>query len=228
MGEVASAYAGCRTRIGELVSSLDAAQLEVPVPTCPKWTVHDVVAHVTGVVDDALAGRLEGAPGDPWTSAQVEARRGRAITDVVAEWNEKAPAFEQLLDAIGAAGPQAVLDVVSHEHDIRCAVARPGARDSDAVTIGLGFVGPGFVGSAAAQGVDVRVDVADGRSFGGEGARVTLAADAFELVRAMTGRRSVEQLRKLPWAGAGDADVDRLVAAFTYGPFRPAERPIDE
>ncbi|MGH9094841.1 MAG: maleylpyruvate isomerase N-terminal domain-containing protein [Acidimicrobiales bacterium] len=53
------AYAGCRSRIGALAGRLDETQAAATVPTCRAWSVHDVVAHVTGVVDDALAGRLE-------------------------------------------------------------------------------------------------------------------------------------------------------------------------
>lgn len=73
VGDVAAAYAGCRARITDLARWLDEPQAATTVPTCREWSVHDVVAHVTGIVDDALAGRLDGVATDPWTAAQVDA-----------------------------------------------------------------------------------------------------------------------------------------------------------
>src|SRR4051812_41896335 len=119
MGEVGNAYAGVRERVSALVQGADPTQ---PVPACPDWTVKDLVAHVTGVVDDVLAGRIEGVATDPWTAAQVEARKDHSLDQIVAEWNEKAPAFEALLDAFGSPGEQAVFDVTTHEHDLRGAL----------------------------------------------------------------------------------------------------------
>jgi uncharacterized protein (TIGR03083 family) len=203
---------------------LDEAGASAAVPTCPMWTVHDVVAHVAGVVDDALAGRLDGVATEPWTAAQVDARRGRPVAEIVAEWNEAAPAFEGLLDHIGPPGCQAVLDVVTHEHDIRTALGAAGHRDSDAVEVGLTFVAPRFVEVAAESGLSVGVAATTGARWGDEDAPLVLAGTPFELVRALTGRRSVEQLRALDWRG----DCEPVIASFTYGPFHPAEQAIAE
>jgi hypothetical protein len=154
----------------------------------------------------------------------VEARRGTPIAEVVAEWNEKAPAFEELLDPIGDPGRQAVADVVTHEHDLRTALGAPGARDSDAVRIGLGFLAPSVVAEAAARGVALQVHATDGAAFGEPGAAVVLTGEAFELARAMTGRRSLDQLRKLNWQG----DCGPVLPAFTFGPFQPSPVDIEE
>ena len=224
MGEVEAAYAGCRERIVHLTEHLDEQRAALRVPTCPQWTVHDVVAHLSGVVDDALAGRLDGVATDPWTAVQVDARRATPIADIVAEWETNAPSFEEILDPIGDAGRQAVADVVIHEHDVRTALGEPGARDSDAVQIALGFVAPLFVSSAAAGGVVVGVRTSDGTTFGDHDAPIVLTGDSFELLRAMTGRRSVDQLRDLHWLGNGEA----VLPCFTFGPFRPCSDDIDE
>lgn len=224
MGKVGAAYAGCRARIVDLTAELDADRAASAVPACPQWTVHDVVAHVTGVVDDALAGRLDGVATDPWTAAQVDARRATPIADIVAEWNAKAPAFEAVLDPIGDAGRQAVADLVTHEHDVRAALGAPGARGSDAMHIGLGFVAPLLVGAAAERGLSVRVRASDGAVFGDADAAVELSGDAFSLLRAMTGRRSLRQLRELDWRG----DADPVLPLFTFGPFQPSPVDINE
>jgi uncharacterized protein (TIGR03083 family) len=225
-GQVGAAYASCRARIGELVRAAgDERATATVVPACPGWSVHHVVAHLAGVVADALAGNLEGVATDPWTAAQVDARRGRTVDEIVDEWDAAAPAFEAFLDAIGDPGRQAVLDAVTHEHDIRGALGRPGGREADAVRIGLGFIGPRFVEAAGERGVQVRVVSDHGHVYGREDAPLTLSGSPFDLVRALTGRRSPDQLRAMAWDG--DAS-DAVIAAFTYGPFTPATSPIEE
>lgn len=223
MGEVGSAYGGVRERMTEI---LETADPEIIVPACPAWTVKDLAAHVTGVVDDVLAGRIDGAGSDPWTAAQVGGRRSSSVGEIVAEWAAKAPVFEELLDSIGAPGHQAVFDVTTHEHDLRGAVGRPGAHDSDAVRIGLGWLAPQAVAAMASAGLPpLRLRTTEGDEWsGGEAPATTLSASRFELLRALSGRRSRAQLGALTWVGATD---DHL-AAFEYGPFRiPANDIVD-
>ncbi len=224
MGDVGDAYAGCRARIAGLTTGLDGAGAAARVPTCPAWTVHDVVAHLTGVVVDVANGNLDGVATDPWTAAQVEARRDRSIAEMLAEWGAHAPGFEAILDELGDPGRQAVTDVVTHEHDIRTALGAPGFRDSDAVGIGFGFTAPRLVGSAAGHGLVLRIEAEGAEPVGPADATVVLAGDRFSLLRAATGRRSVDQLRQLRWQG----DREAALAAFTFGPFRPATERVPE
>jgi uncharacterized protein (TIGR03083 family) len=191
----------------------------VRVAACPGWSAHDVVAHVTGVVDDVLSGRLDGVASEPWTAAQVEARRAQSIDDMLADWGAKAPAFERFLDDVGDPGRQAVADLVTHEHDLRGALGRPGFRDSDAVAIAYEFIARGFVNTARARGLRVKVG-----AMGDDDAPLVLSGDPFTLLRAMTGRRDVQQLRSLHWQG----DPEVALAAFTWGPFQPSPHAIDE
>ena len=46
-----------------------------------------------------------------------------------------------MADQFGRSGAQLVTDAATHEHDIRGALGRPGARDSDAVEIAFQYVG---------------------------------------------------------------------------------------
>ena len=223
LGEVGLAYRGVRERITELVRDLDEGALGQAVPACPEWTIKDVVSHVTGVVDDALAGRLEGVATDPWTAAQVEARRGLPVGEILAEWAEKAPAFEGILDGIGPSGRQAVFDCVTHEHDLRGALRAPGARDSDAVAVALSFIGGGMSVMVTDRPIP-RMRTRLGESFGPEDAVATLTADAFDIMRAASGRRSLDQIRAMDWSG----DVEAVIPAFTYGPFTPPPTPVEE
>jgi uncharacterized protein (TIGR03083 family) len=224
LGEIGSAYRGCRRRITDLLESIDAARAASPVPACPGWSVHDVLAHLSGGIADAMAGRMEGAGEDHWTARQVEERREIPVPHVLAEWNVNAPKIEQILDQVGDIGRQAVDDVVNHEHDIRAALGEPGARDTDAVRIGLSFSAPRLIESAAGHGASLRVEIDDGAAYGPEDATVRLRGSAFELLRATTGRRSVEQLRALDWEG----DSQSVIPAFSWYSLSPAKQPIQE
>jgi uncharacterized protein (TIGR03083 family) len=187
--DVGAAYAAGRQRLTELVQDLDEDAAAMPVPCCPAWSVTDVVAHLTGVCADVLAGRIDGVGTDPWTDAQVVARRDLPLKDVVAEWNDVAPAVEAMAGAFGAAGFQWVGDQAIHEHDVRGALDRPGARDSETIEVGL-----------------------------------RLALPPFDAMRSLCGRRSVDQLRALPWT----ADPEPYLEAFTWGPFTPPAADVVE
>ncbi len=232
MSELGTAYAGCRRRIAELVEPLGSRATQTMVPACPAWSVHDLLAHVVGSADDVLAGRLDGSPGEAWTAAQVEARRGRSTNEVLAEWERLAPGIEKMIDEGVHRGPlhfaladAAISDALSHEHDIRAALGAPGARDSDAMPVGLAFYARNRIEMAAQQGASLRVRVIDGPEFGDPGATVTLTGEAFELLRALAGRRSAEQLRALSWTG----DAESVIPAFErIGALRPPVQPLEE
>lgn len=110
-----------------LARSLDDAQAGLVVPATPEWTVSDAFAHMAGVADDMLAGRLEGVATDPWTEAQVQARRGRSLTAILDEWESNAPLVEQALMPIAEQiDPWLVIDLWTHEQDVRGAVGVAG------------------------------------------------------------------------------------------------------
>lgn len=243
MGDIGEVYADGRRRITELVAQASPEQLQAVVPSCPDWTVTDVVAHLAGVCTDVLEGRIEGVATDPWTAAQVEARKGRSIEALVDEWSTAAPQVEAMAAHFpGRVGTQWVIDLTTHEHDIRLALGEPGARDSEAVQMGLGFVVGGLAATVAARGLPPLEVKADGSSWvvgGGDGEtdmgaillgaeppmggtpEATVEAPAFELFRALTGRRSADQVRRYSWTG----DPDPYLPAFEFGPFKTS--PVD-
>ena len=94
MTDVAALYAEGRGRVTALVEGLSDEDAKAPVPTCPEWSVHDVLAHVTGVCADVLSGNIGGVASDSWTDAQAAARRDHSVQQIVAEWNEIAPQVE--------------------------------------------------------------------------------------------------------------------------------------
>ncbi len=224
-----AAYADGRRRVTDLLRSTDDLEAtgRTPVPACPGWTVADVVGHLTGICADVLAGNMDGVATEPWTDTQVAARRPTPLDDVLAEWSEIAPKVESLAGGFGEAGGQWVGDFVTHEHDVRGALGRPGARDSDAVRVGLGFMVPGYLAAVSQRSLPTLAVVVDDERWTSDETSppaATLAAPPFEVMRSLTGRRSADQVRALPWAG----DADPYLPALAWGPFTPPVGPLRE
>jgi uncharacterized protein (TIGR03083 family) len=211
------AYTQVQDRMTGLLAAASPDQLARQVPACPDWTVRDLLAHVTGVAADVAAGRIEGAGSDPWTAAQVDARREHDRDALLAEW---AAGRDALLDALRAIDPvlaaQVVFDVTTHEHDLRGALEQPGERDSDGVLIGWEWATRivGQLRDAYGTGA-IRLRTTDGGETvcGAGDVTAAVSAERFELWRAMTGRRSLEQVRAWAWDGEPAAEAVCLLPA---------------
>src|SRR3954466_15318376 len=146
-------YEQTRQRVVNLVREAtfaDSFAAVAPVPACPAWRVRDVIAHLNGLATDIAAGNLDGAATDAWTAAQVDARRDLSVEDLLAESDDVGPQLASFLDDFpGRYGAQVVADITVHEHDIRGALQRPGARDSAGVAHCLHFLLTTFVSPGA-------------------------------------------------------------------------------
>jgi uncharacterized protein (TIGR03083 family) len=136
VADIGALYREARERITTFVSTLDDTQLAQQVPGCPQWTVHDVVAHLVGITDDALAGNMEGVTTDPWTAAQVERSRDVPTGELVARWTKNAEVFEQFLTESSA---RAVVDITTHEQDIYGTFGVVAARDTPSITYAMAY-----------------------------------------------------------------------------------------
>ena len=211
-------YRDTRERLTALVAGLDDAALATPVPTCPGWLVADVVAHLAAVVEDALAGRLTGPPSEEQTAEQVARYKGRPMTQTLAGWTAGAPRFEEIISAFNV--PQAVIDVASHEQDIRGALGRPGARDTEAIRWLSGWLL-----ERLRTPVPVHVTIEDaefrvgppGAGRGRDEPVLSLTTTRYEAFRWRMGRRSRDQLAALDWSGDPAPVLDHLVV---FGPAR--------
>jgi len=203
MGDYGDAYREARLRTTELMQSLTEEELQRQVPTCPGWQTRDVLAHLVGIATDTLAGRIEGAGSDEYTSRQISERQDRPVAEIAEEWESQAPAFEEMLDSIHPAISGGIVgDLVTHEQDARGAVGRIGGREGLAFDLALDSQ-VRFFGRRVKEAKLATLEVlAGGRQWvaGKEEVSGSVEAEAFELLRALTGRRTHNQIRAFAWS----------------------------
>lgn len=211
--ECATEYDACRRRIDGLVRDAgdagDAAAVTV-VPACPDWTVADLCAHLAGVPAALTSGDRPSGDTDAWVDAQVAERRSQTVAESLDEWAAATPAFMQMMIDGGGQIAGLILDAVAHEHDLRHALDDPGERHSRGVALSLGFtkilMDRDLRSSASDDIVRFTCDAGTWQAGGDGEPTVTLDVSersdgAFELMRALGSRRSLGQLRALPWTG---------------------------
>ncbi len=171
MTDYAQTYGALRSRVSDLVRGADEEQLERHTPAAPEWRVRDVVAHLSGITADINAGNLDGVATDAWTARQVDARRDWSIEQMLEEWDTEGAKVEAMMASL----PEVAV----------------GQMTTDAATheqdIRGGLERPG------ARDCDA---IVIGFDWG-----VQILAGRFELFRAMTGRRSLDQIRSFGWEG---------------------------
>ena len=216
------AYRAARREVLTLVSGLSAEQAATDAPTCPGWTVHDVVSHLTGIAVDVAEGRLEGAGSPEWTARQVEARRAAPLGEVCAEWQGVAPRFDAVLAADADLAARAAADAVVHALDVTIALDVPADPSRLPVVPAAARYGRLFAarvesaGLGAAEVLDedgtVLVDATD--------PAVTVRAPAADLLLAFSGRLTEGQVRALGWRGM-PPDVAALISPYGNLPTEP-------
>ena len=220
-GEVptdAETYRSLREAVVALARAHTPALGGVP-PTTPDWQARDLLSHLGGVCDDVVHGNLEGVATDAWTAAQVETRRPWSVDEILDDWERQGGTLDAMIDQAppGTFG-QLLYDTWTHEQDLRGVLSTPGGRDT---------VAAGRAYEWATNALDRR-DRRDGRPAlalaTGEGVRTVgvgeptsaVRAHRYELLRAMSGRRSLAQMRRYEWTG--HADPERLVLAPFFRP----------
>jgi hypothetical protein len=217
--DLGAQYALARKRLSELLAGVEEPA-EVPVPACPTWSAHDVLAHLVAVNEDVLAGKLTGPPSDEETAVQVARRRGVPTADVLAEWAEMAPALEALLTEVRVW--PGFIDVLTHEHDVRGAIGNTDERESDQMWVASEYLvtnwhppvqlvvrvggrehllGPAEKDTAQKTAEDRPEDT---------GEILVLETTPFEAFRFRMGRRSREQMSDLSWTGDPSPVLDAM------------------
>jgi hypothetical protein len=198
--EIAERYMDARARVLDLIPTIADEQYALSVPGTPKWTVHDLLSHIVGCPIELAAGHFDGAGGEEWTQAQVEARSDVSVADLVTEWIAAGPSIDAAIRG-GSVPVPIALDIITHEQDLRGAIAAPRTPDQTAVR----FLSDGF-GSRLAHVVEkadlppVEIRAEDTDYVSGAPGGVTASATEYEWFRAMPGRRSSAQVAAFTWS----------------------------
>jgi hypothetical protein len=206
---VANLYQDTRQRLVALLADPDV-DWNAPVRACPGWSVRDVLAHVTAVAEDCADGTLTRPPTDAETAAQIARFEKHDREGIAAAWSAASARLDRLAEDTGVAPPLA--DLTCHEHDVRAAIGRPGARHSAAV-----WHSSDQLLTILQTPVPLRVVVEDGvYRTGPEGGSVlSLHTTRFDALRWRTGRRSRAQLVAMDWSDDPSPVLEHL---FLFGP----------
>lgn len=198
-------YQDTEERIRGLMSGPEDPSWAVEVPACPGWTVRHVVAHLTGVAEDWADRTVAGAPTDEQTAEHVARFANRDTTALLQAWTDATTRLHRMAATDGVSPPLG--DITCHEHDIRGALDRTGARNSAAVW---------HTSEQLIQMLQpsrpLRITVEDGeyRCGPADGAQIGLTTTRFEVLRWRTGRRSRAQVAAMDWAGDPAPIIDEL------------------
>src|SRR5258708_37194893 len=154
------------------------------------------------------------------TAEQVARHRATPMRELLAAWGEMGPGFGRLIDELRVW--PGLIDIVTHEHDVRGALGQPGDRASDGVLASARALLRSFQPPAR---VRVRVDGEQVEVGPEAGASLTLTTNSFETLRFRLGRRSRVQLEAMAWSAAPTPGLDHLVG-FGPSPLHMRERPI--
>lgn len=227
MGDIADAYVEVQQRvIGAVIEH--AAGADTAVAYCPGWSVHDVVAHLTGYAVDVTTGHIpEFVEGlnlfeqwrdervararDAATARQVAERKDRSMRALADEWTGATAALIRMIRGEDAFPPSLppfidrllLNDVVVHEGDIRSALGLTHAPADAGLSLALAGYSYSLGYRLGALKLPALVLAYDGKErqvgVGEVGARVH--ADRYELLRVLAGRRTPDQMRALDWQG---------------------------
>ena len=188
IGNAGQVWIDTLERVGSLVTGCEGERLAAPVAAAEGKTIQDLVALLSGMVDDALAGTVHGVfdstPSSGSTGKLIERLRTRApeVADVVRSHPD---------------GMRLVSELATVEQDIRSALDQHAARDDDAVVLSIEYLAEVLaqhLSTAGAPGLRITCE-----QWGNDTAATCheiLVADRFELFRAMNGRRSAAEVRR--------------------------------
>jgi uncharacterized protein (TIGR03083 family) len=223
MGDLGDVYEGTRNSLLQMLKERPESDLDKSVPATPGWRVRDIVAHLIGDATSLLAAEFPReffqSFGDPeaigqlnkWTSTHVEARQGRSLEDLGDEWNSVAPTIVAMMrgerswpdDLPFFTDRVLITDLGVHQQDIYGAFGIDRDREGPPIKIGVS----GYIATMdwrmRGDGVGPLAFEAPGKRWvaGGDDADATVRASRFELFRALSGRRSPEQISAFDWDG---------------------------
>jgi uncharacterized protein (TIGR03083 family) len=244
MPDVVEVYHHARQDLCDFLQSRSEEELATEVPACPGWTIKDTVAHLSGVAADSAAGSVpeglmnvwvdESARGllNEWTEGQVADRRSLSLEEIATRWEKDSTDLVSMIQGKtqlpeGAPPfPDRVLitDLAAHTQDIYGALGLQRDREGVPVKLGLSsYIATLDIRLKMSGRPAVQIDAGERQWVAGEGEpQATVKGTRFELFRALSGRRGIDQLRELPWVGDPEAFVDM------FYPYGLRTEPIEE
>jgi uncharacterized protein (TIGR03083 family) len=222
--DLAAAYEETRDDLLGVVRSLPEDRLATNVPATPDWDVRDVVAHLTGVASivanggappelnllEGVRNPVQGKMRDDMNDAEMDRRRGRPLDELVAEWDRLTTRLAPMVRGEEAfpqehpfLGHVIVTDIAVHAQDVRNALGRPGGRESAGVGVALVSYAVGVGFTLDQKGIPaLRIRYGEKERIVGSGdPAATWGGERYEVCRALSGRRSIAQIRAMSWEG---------------------------
>jgi uncharacterized protein (TIGR03083 family) len=220
---LAMTYRTARGRVNELAATLSDDQLHVQVPATPRWTVHELLAHLVGCASDAVSGRLDAVTSDQWTARHVRERRRNSVGELMAEWDRISAAADAGLTDDQLYGPNLAIDTICHEADLHEALGLPRVdREHWQPFLDVTML---YLGRQLRRSTTLLiVDDQDQQWSCGSGEPMTLLrADGYELLRANLSRRSLSQIAAWEWT---PAPTEEMLHGFGVFGTRVDDQPI--
>lgn len=226
MADPAGVFEGSRQELSDLLRGLSPEELSTSVPATPAWTIRDIASHLAGDATSVIAGDFPReffeAFGDDgavvalnrWTAEHVSSRADRTLTEVLDEWESSSRTLVSMMSGDGSmpaalppfADRVLITDLAVHQHDIYGALKIE--RDREAAPVRMasaGYVAMIGFRLASTDIPPLRIAAGDSERSTGEGEPgATVRASRFEIFRALSGRRSPEQIRSYDWTGDPD------------------------
>jgi uncharacterized protein (TIGR03083 family) len=237
MADVAEIFEETRGQIVDLVGGLSVKETQKPVPATPGWRIRDVVSHLSGDLSSLIANDFPAeffmAMGQPetiaqlneWTDEHVKSRADMSVSEIFDEWEASSKTIIDMMrghsdwpDNVPPFADRVLLtDLGVHLHDIYGALGIVRDRDGAPVRIGsAGYVAVMGMRLTTFDAPALAIESGD-KSWviGGDDPAATLRVDRFELFRALSGRRSPEQIKSYDWEGDPGPFLDFF---YLYGP----------
>lgn len=223
MADLADIFDGLRREISATVSELSEDELEKKLPAAPEWSIRDVVCHLTGDVVAILASDFPReffeSIGDEqtirvlneWTSGHVSSRRDLPLEAVLKEWEEASRPITAMMrgeqewpDGVPPFADRILItDAAVHRQDIYGALGVTKDRSDAPIRVSLsGYIVLMGMRLGTAGIPPLRFEVEDKSYSAGDGEPgASVKATRFEFFRALSGRRSRDQISAYEWEG---------------------------
>ena len=211
-------YLETRKRFLDVLTLVDEAKWTEIVPATPLWTARDLLAHLAGAAEDLSSGVYPTAGTfQDWTAAQVERGRDLTVSQLLLQWESFIPALVEELRADRVPKIPLIVDTAVHEQDIRGLLNMPGGRDGPGYRLSVSAFRRRFLDRVEQEGLPATKIVTEERTDSSKEREdgITLRISAFELTRAVGGRRSPSQMRAYDWSSSPD---DYVAVMPVFGP----------